>query len=111
MPNSTKATAKTAPANPYSARAATKNSAACMLRLVPVNRDGRSRDLSGGVGREMNQERRDLRRLHPLRAICFGVARTIARSVHRARQDRVGRDAPVLVLQRDGVDQRNQGGL
>src|SRR6266478_5820718 len=98
MPNRTKATAKTAPANPYTASAPTKNSAACMLRLLPVNRDRRSRDLRAGVGREMNQDRSHLRGLHPLRAVCLRVAGAIARSVHRPWQDGIGRDAAVFVL-------------
>src|ERR1041385_2364477 len=111
MPNRTKAIAKTAPANPYTASASTKNSAACMLRLLPVNRNGRSCDLRAGVGGEMNQDRSHLRGLYPLRAVCLRVAGAIARSIHRPRQDGIGGDAAVLVLQRDRADQRNQGSL
>src|SRR5215468_198584 len=101
MPNSTKANAKTAPAKPYIARAATKNSAACILRLLPVNRDRGPRDLRAAIGREMNQERSDLGRLHPLRAVRLGIAGAIAWSIHRARQHRICGDAPVFVLQCD----------
>src|SRR5215471_5359002 len=104
MPNSTKAIAKTAPANPYTARPATKNSATCMLRLLPVDRDCGARDLRAGVGREMRQNRSDLRRLHPLRAVRLGIAGAISWRIHRARHHRICGDATVFVLQGDRAD-------
>src|ERR1017187_6013090 len=75
------------------------------LQSRAINRDGGSGYVFSRVSGQPHDQAADGGWLYPLRKIRSGHCLAVGGSVHGAGQNYIGRDAGVLVLDRDGADQ------
>ena len=79
-----------------------------LLQLRAVNGNRGSAHVRRRIGGQRNQKARHLAGMDPLGKVGVRVRLAIQRRIHHARQDHVRRDRTILVLGRDGSNQRHQ---